>query len=128
MAGAIVHDALKGTDRYVEILFTSSGTADEFEVTGLPDLYTIVRLDAVLESGTGATVDPAVGLSTGFSAGDFDEKGSDIDGAPAARVSTASPNPIRGKAGNSLFVQPRVDAFADNVIRVGLYIREGWAE
>lgn len=125
MAGLIVRDEKVGTGRYIELSFTSSTTADEFEITGVPTQATITRLTAVLISGTGTTVNPAVGRTTGFTTGQFDELGSDIDGSPAARVSTVANNEV-ALPDRSLFVQPRVDSGTNNVIRMELHIQDGW--
>lgn len=124
MAGTIVKNIARGGTQYIELLFTAAAAADEIEITGLPDQVTITRLTAVLTAGTGTTVNPAIGRSTGFAAGDFDELGSDIDGSPAARVSTVADNEI--ETNGSLFVQPRVDAAADNTIRMELHVKHGW--
>lgn len=126
MASTVVRDSRTGNRRYIEILFTAANPVAEHEIDGMPDKYTVVRYMTTLESGAGATVDPALGVVEGFSAGDFAEVGSDIVGAPAARVATVAPNPIESEPGGSLYVQPRADAGVDNVIRVGISIVDGW--
>ena len=125
MAGTIVKNIRRGNTRYVEISFTSAIVGEEIAIPNLPDRITITRLTAKRVSGTGVTVNPAVGRTSGFSAGDFDELGSDIDGAPADRVSTVAPNELE-LGTNDLFVQPRPDAGTNNVIQMELHIQDGW--
>ena len=127
MASTVVADNKTGNDRYIEILFTSGAAASEHGVELNPgQKITVTRFDTNLEAGTGTAVNPALGIVAAFSSGDFAEKGSDITGAPAARVGTTEKLPIQLTETGILYVQPRVDAAADNTIRVGLHIADGW--
>ena len=127
MASTTVRDERVNDKRYIEIAFDSAGVSDTHEVKNLPVLCTITRFVAVLVSGTGTTIDPTVGRkSASYAAGGFDELGSDITGAPAARVGTVAPNQLTLGVDGSLFVRPNADAGVDNAIRVELQIKDGW--
>jgi len=126
MAVDIVQDVRIGPTRYVELYFSAATTGEEGAITGLGRQVTVTRIVTAQISGTAATTNPAIGRVPGFSLGDFDELGSGIDGAPAARVGTVAPLEVDLGEGGTLYLQPRPNAGADNVIRAELHIQDGW--
>lgn len=100
------------------------GSPSEYSVAGLPRRCTIERFTSVLTAGTGTTVQPRIGRSTGFVNDSIDQ----IDRADSA----AAYNVITGAVqldlpDGTLYARSEPDdATADHSVSTVICITEGW--
>lgn len=98
---------------------TDAATGSEWSLAGFPRAGVIVRWTVDLVSGTGTTVAPALGRSSGWTAAESDEIGAHD---AAARIDDATEIPYR-LTGGTLYGRSGVDSGTNNVIRTEIIVR-----
>lgn len=110
----------------VDVVETEAAAASEYSVPSydLPTVGKVVQHKSTLISGTGTTINPKAGLSTGWSAST--QAALYANSVAAAHVNIA-PTTVSGHFTQSggMFVQSVVNAGADNVIHTQIVIVEG---
>lgn len=109
----------------VTVRETEAATASEFTIPGLPPKGKIVSYKATKVAGTGATINPRLGLATGFM--DNTQNHLATNSTTAAHINDQVQLRYQtvDEAGE-LFVNSNVDAAADNTIDTEIMVAEGW--
>lgn len=107
----------------VTVTETEAAAASEYEVTGWPfPIATLVSFKATLTAGTGTTINPSMGKSTGWTANTQDHIGTQT--TTAAHIDDDSHVTFHNGS-KSLYVKSGVDAGADNSISTVIVFAEG---
>ena len=105
-----------------KIVETEAAAATEYELQGCPTLGRIVAFKAELVSGTGTTIQPQIGLATGFTLNQVEHVATAA--AAAAFINDVAAIPYVGLGAftvpptdtSSIFVRSTLDAAADNEV------------
>ncbi len=106
----------------IQISETDAAAASEFSITNLPRMGRIVSYRVTLTAGSGATVNPKVGISAAFVVDSQNHVGSNT--TTAAHVNDQVALGYASSDGR-LFVRSSVNAGADNAISTEIVIVEG---
>ena len=108
----------------ISVAETEAATGSEFEITGLPEICTLVSYRATKTAGTGTTIAPTGGATTGFAAS---SQNANFAISAAAHVNESTRVPLR-LTGNKLVIRSTAnDATADHSISTLITIAEGVA-
>ncbi len=113
----------EGEHRYlvVEISETEAAAASEFSFQCPFDVATLVKYQATLTAGTGATINPKLGKVTAWTASTQNDIGTNA--TTAAHINDESQVTWRGPG--AVFVRSQVNAGTDNSISTLIIIAEG---
>ena len=115
-------EILAGRTYYmIEVTETDAAAASEWQIT-VPSIGEILLYQATLVSGSGTTIQPRVGKSSGWSDDTQDHVGGQDTAAAAIHDATPLPYAL---AGATMYGRSTVDAGADNEVTTLLVIREG---
>lgn len=105
---------------------TEAATGSEFSIPGLPPKGKIVSYKSTLTAGTGTTINPRLGLATGFVDDTQDHLATNSTTAGHINDQVQLRYQTADEAGE-LFINSSVDAGADNTIDTEIMVVEGWA-
>ena len=105
-----------------DIVETSIGV-EETAITDVPVRGTIVKLQSVHVSGTGATVAPILGRSGTFTAGAINQV--NVRPTAAALVIDTTRTPYHSPTG-TLYLESTPNAGSDNTVHTKLFIIASW--
>ena len=101
---------------------TDAATSSEFEITGLPEVCTMILYRATKTAGTGTTIAPVGGATTGFAVSTQNEN---FSISAAAHVSESTQVPLRLTSNKLVIRSTANDATADHSISTLITIVEG---
>jgi hypothetical protein len=100
-----------------EVTETSAAAADEWSIPLPPGgQYTLHLYQAELQSGTGTTIQPEIGIAAAWTVDDLDHVVQASAADASQRISDSVPISIPGDDPPTLYVRSTVDAAADNTI------------
>jgi hypothetical protein len=107
---------------------TSATTTSDVELVGVPIRGTIVSFRATLTAGSGATINPGLGLATGWTDSTQEDIGRNTSTAAHVSDQTRLRFDTAADTPGSIWLQWAVDAGADNTVFAEILILDGWAE
>lgn len=107
----------------VTIVETDAAAASEWSVVGLPAVGTITHYQSTLVSGTGTTIAPTLGKTTGWTASTQNEIS--IQGTAAAHFNDQTRARYNLGTTSTIFGISTVDAGTDNVVHTTFTVVEG---
>ena len=106
----------------ISVTETEAAATSEFEITGLPEVCTLVLYRATRTAGTGTTIAPVGGATTSFTASSQNEN---FSISAAAHVSESTRVPLRLTSNKLVIRSTPNDSTADHTISPLITIAEG---
>jgi len=106
----------------ISIVEDEAAAASEFSIPGVPEAGRIVSYRATLISGSGATINPIIGLAASFAASSQNHLAT--NSTTAAHVNDQT-ELVYFSSSSSLHIRSTVNAGSDNVVHTEIVILEG---
>lgn len=106
----------------ISVSETEAASGSEYEITGLPEICTVVSFRATRTAGTGTTIAPVGGATTGFTA---DSQNEQFSFSAAAHINDSTRIPLRLTANKLVVRSTASDSASDHTIATLITIAEG---